>query len=43
MKICYNNIMDKNVYEEGTLKYYSFFKDSKEMEEEQYGKRIITL
>ena len=29
--------MDKNVYEEGTLKYYSFFKDSKEMEEEQYG------
>ena len=35
--------MDKNVYEEGTLKYYSFFKDSKEMEEEKYGKRIITL
>ncbi len=35
--------MDKNVYEEGTLKYDSFFKDSKEMEEEQYGKRIITL
>lgn len=33
--------MDKNVYEEGTLKYYSFFKDSKEMEEEQYGKELL--
>ena len=33
--------MDKNVYEEGTLKYYSFFKDSKEMEEEQMEKELL--